>query len=146
MFMVPRWSWMSVGDPYDAYPPRLRELRRMRVSGVYGIRLRTTGAVLYIGESHSDCLYQTLTRHLQKPHVDGRLRYFCVDRSSVEVDWTIMENKPEIMWLEAYLMAFYEPVGNGDRAGWISWDTAESFAHFQEDEPDDVAPTDEVPF
>lgn len=41
-------------------------VRKLRdVSGVYVIRTRRSKTVLYVGESHSDALYATLTRHFQ---------------------------------------------------------------------------------
>lgn len=67
-----RREWRAVGDA-GAYPAWLRELRGK--SGVYAIRERATSrlfglvdvppVVVYVGESHTGRLYQTLTRHFQ---------------------------------------------------------------------------------
>lgn len=61
-----RLRFASVGDPGDAYPAWVRTLRDR--SGVYAIRERDDRGrpvLVYIGESHTDRLYQTLTRHWQ---------------------------------------------------------------------------------
>ena len=42
----------------------LRELRDRGLSGVYLIRDTETRVIVYIGESHTGRLYETLTRHL----------------------------------------------------------------------------------
>lgn len=53
----------EVGRPRDRYPRWLVELKAQ--SGAYVIRHGASGEVLYVGESHSGRLYQTITRHLQ---------------------------------------------------------------------------------
>lgn len=52
-------------DPGDhgRFPAWIRGLRR--ANGVYIIRERDTDEIVYVGESHSDRLYGTLTRHFQ---------------------------------------------------------------------------------
>ena len=60
-------TYRSVGSPGEAYPDWVRELDGK--SGVYVIRERQTDGtseIVYVGESHTDRLYDTLTRHLQK--------------------------------------------------------------------------------
>lgn len=47
------------------YHARLSRIRGARVSGVYVILDRTTRRVLYVGESHTGRLYDTLTRHFR---------------------------------------------------------------------------------
>ncbi len=65
---MPRLTFRSVsagmlGDFFDAaYPAWVRALRGK--SGVYLIR-SNAGALLYVGESHTGRLYETLTRHFQ---------------------------------------------------------------------------------
>ncbi|MCA9678090.1 MAG: hypothetical protein KC464_23895, partial [Myxococcales bacterium] len=56
-------AYRPVGAPGEDYPAWVRALRDQ--SGVYVIRDRRSGEVLYVGESHTARLYQTLTRHLQ---------------------------------------------------------------------------------
>ncbi|MBK7079122.1 MAG: hypothetical protein IPH44_43340 [Myxococcales bacterium] len=60
-----RLTFASVGDPGEPYPDWVRALRD--VSGVYAIREHDgrRPVLVYIGESHTDRLYQTLTRHWQ---------------------------------------------------------------------------------
>lgn len=57
-------KYRSVGSVGAPYPEWVRALRGQ--SGVYVIRDRATREVLYVGESHSGNLYETLTRHLQQ--------------------------------------------------------------------------------
>src|SRR5882757_6392694 len=59
-------SFRSIGATGERYPDWLRALRGK--SGVYLIRERQrdgSNPVVYVGESHADRLYQTLTRHFQ---------------------------------------------------------------------------------
>ncbi len=56
--------YRSVGDRGEPYPDWLRHFKGE--SGVYIIRDRASGDVLYVGESHSARLYETLTRHFQE--------------------------------------------------------------------------------
>ena len=60
-----RLTFQPVGGPGEPYPAWVRALDG--VSGVYAIREHTGDRVelAYIGESHTDRLYQTLTRHWQ---------------------------------------------------------------------------------
>lgn len=60
-------KFRPVGGRNEPYPDWLRGLKGK--SGVYVIReLRKDGtpAVVYVGESHTDRLYDTLTRHFQQ--------------------------------------------------------------------------------
>ena len=52
-----------IGDDGDSYPDWIRGLRK--VSGVYVIRMQHSGDIAYVGESSSNRLYSTLTRHFQ---------------------------------------------------------------------------------
>ena len=54
-------TYRPLGARGDPYPAWVRALRGK--SGVYVIRER--GEVVYVGESHTDKLYETLTRHFQ---------------------------------------------------------------------------------
>jgi hypothetical protein len=56
-------TFRPVGRRGEPYPEWVRELRDK--SGVYIIRDRETHEVLYVGESHSNRLYATVTRHFQ---------------------------------------------------------------------------------
>ncbi len=55
--------YRPVGARGDDYPEWLRNLRGE--SGVYVIRDARSGMVLYVGESHTGRVYETLTRHFQ---------------------------------------------------------------------------------
>ena len=65
----------SYGDPYPAWMDATRG-----ANGVYAIRCK--GELVYIGESHSGKLYETLTRHLQRWKLDEAHAY---RRSDCEV-------------------------------------------------------------
>ncbi len=56
--------YRPVGEVAEPYPDWVRALRGH--SGVYVIRDRASGETLYVGESHTGRLYQTLTRHFQE--------------------------------------------------------------------------------
>lgn len=58
--------------PLDYFPPYLptgrvdpRLARTVNLSGAYVIRDRSTGAVFYVGESHTGRLKKTVLRHFQ---------------------------------------------------------------------------------
>lgn len=53
--------FVSLGAPGERYPAEVRALAGL--SGVYV--LRVGGRVVYVGESHTGRLYQTITRHAQ---------------------------------------------------------------------------------
>ena len=59
-------DWNGRGELIDTYHPTLAALRNERVSGVYAMLDRRSRAVLYVGESHSGRLYDTITRHFRK--------------------------------------------------------------------------------
>ncbi|MBE7450539.1 MAG: hypothetical protein HS111_17060 [Kofleriaceae bacterium] len=54
-------TYRPIGDRGEPYPTWIRDLRGE--SGVYVIRDRATREILYVGESHTSKLYETLTRH-----------------------------------------------------------------------------------
>lgn len=54
--------WCKPG-PAGPFPPWLRAT--VGRCGVYAIRSVRSGEVMYVGESHTGRLYETLTRHLQ---------------------------------------------------------------------------------
>ncbi len=56
--------YRPVGERGEPYPDWLRALRGS--SGVYVIRDRATREVVYVGESSTGRLYETLTRHFQE--------------------------------------------------------------------------------
>jgi hypothetical protein len=56
-------AYRPIGAARERYPTWIRDLRGE--SGVYVIRDRATAEILYVGESHTSKLYETLTRHFQ---------------------------------------------------------------------------------
>ena len=58
------FPFADIGDDGDSYPAWIRGLRK--VSGVYVIRMQYSGDIAYVGESSSNRLYSTLTRHFQR--------------------------------------------------------------------------------
>jgi excinuclease UvrABC nuclease subunit len=65
--------WRAPADASGNFLPWLHALRN--ASGAYAIRNRETGAVLYVGESHTGRLAHTLKRHFypwkdspERPH------------------------------------------------------------------------------
>jgi hypothetical protein len=61
---MPRLTWRSPVSPDRGFADWLRAMRGQGMSGVYLIRDARSREVLYIGESHTGRLYETLTRHL----------------------------------------------------------------------------------
>lgn len=77
-----------------SYRPEIRDLAGK--SGVYAIFSAATGQPLYVGESHSDQLADTLTRHFRRSKIDpdndatGRRRGGTTyDRHAVTVAWAV---------------------------------------------------------
>lgn len=94
---------LAIRDAFPAvgadgrYHHHLAELRAYEVSGVYAI-VGPRGAVLYVGESHTGRLYDTITRHFRKWRIDpendrlGRRRGGTTyDRNAVRVVYLITE-------------------------------------------------------
>lgn len=57
-------TFRPVGSRGEDYPAWLHALKGK--SGVYVIRDKHSEQVLYVGESHTNRIYETLTRHLQE--------------------------------------------------------------------------------
>jgi hypothetical protein len=112
----------SVGQPAEAYPDWVRALKGK--SGVYVIRqLDQNGdpAIVYVGESHTDRLYDTLTRHLQQwrrwkgfwrgQYGEGHDPGLTYSRDAVEVATRVVPPEDAIE-LEARLIRKYSPRDN----------------------------------
>jgi hypothetical protein len=86
-------SYRPIGERGAPYPEWIRNLRGE--SGVYVIRDRSTSEVLYVGESHTGKLYETLTRHFatwrrwkrfwRGQYAEGHDPGLTYERSTVEV-------------------------------------------------------------
>ena len=112
----------SVGAVAEPYPDGVRALKNK--SGVYVIReLDEHGepVIVYVGESHSDRLYDTLTRHLQQwrrwkgfwkgQYGQGHDPGLTYDRDAVEVAARVVPPE-EAIELEARLIRKYTPRDN----------------------------------
>lgn len=88
-------TWDFSGAPTDAagrYTESFAACRHERTSGVYVIRDRRSSRVLYVGESHTGRLFDTVTRHFRKWKLyrDPQGRRFggtTYDRELVRVSW-----------------------------------------------------------
>lgn len=81
-------------DGRGRYAGELQWLRERRESGIYALVDRRSGRVLYIGESHSGRLYDTITRHFRAWSIprgrDAQGRRYggtTYDRSAVAIAW-----------------------------------------------------------
>ena len=112
----------AVGYTAEPYPDWVRALKGK--SGVYVIReLDENGepVIVYVGESHTDRLYDTLTRHLQQwrrwkgfwkgQYGQGHDPGLTYDRNAVEVAARVVPPE-EAIELEARLIRKYSPRDN----------------------------------
>lgn len=117
--------WRTVGRPGEAYPAWVRDLKGK--SGVYLIRDAGSSRVAYVGESHTDRLYETLTRHFQRwrrkkgfwagffdrSENDPGVTY---DRGAVEVSVRVTPRNRALS-VESALIARLKPTDNREGAG-----------------------------
>lgn len=109
--------WQKVWDAEDQrYAEWVRDL--VGESGIYVIRSSQTGAIKYVGESHSGKLYQTLTRHFQQWNdrhevnaMGGRRGGPVYDRSRVDVA-AVLCAPGEAVTLQYALIQELGPVDN----------------------------------
>lgn len=112
----------SVGKPGEDYPDWVRALKGL--SGVYLIREldeKNEPRIVYVGESHTDRLYDTLTRHLQQwrrwkgfwrgQFGEGHDPGLAYNRGAVEVATRVVPPE-EAIKLEAKLIRKYSPRDN----------------------------------
>jgi hypothetical protein len=59
--LAPRWHRLKVGGEWNKHVRGIGHTR----SGVYALRDRSSGEVLYVGESHTGRLWKTLLHHFQ---------------------------------------------------------------------------------
>ncbi len=102
-------DWLLAYDPqrpgrYPAhFPPK-------GISGVYIIADLATGQALYVGESHTNRLYETLIRHFSRWIDAGRPRE-TFDKRTVQVAWAQTEPQDALAY-EALLIDRYRPTEN----------------------------------
>jgi hypothetical protein len=99
-------------------------------NGVYAIRIAGTDEVLYVGESHRDRLYDTLTRHLQNWSGFGSGPSY--DPMRVEVAVLVVDDPEQAIALQYGLIQELQPLDNQKDGRSIFMRTD--------------APDDEVPF
>lgn len=147
--------------PGGRYPARMPGM----IHGVYAIRDAKSHAVLYVGESHTARLRDTMRRHLAR-WIDAGKQRESYRRSAVQVAWREVP-QAEVLDAEAALIAHYAPQDNTKGLEPDEWGTgpaqaspgapqgtpdwAEEPAYFGSDWPDDAdagaaAPADEIPF
>jgi hypothetical protein len=118
---VGRLVYRPVADRGEPYPDWLRALRGE--SGVYVIRER--GVVVYVGESHTGRIYETLTRHFQTwrrwkrwwdgQYGEGHDPGLTYDRASVEVAVRVTGHGDPAIEEEAALIRELAPRDNLNR-------------------------------
>lgn len=137
-------EWFKPGPPGTRYPAQMAPW----VNGVYGIRNTQTGEMLYVGESHTGRLYETIKRHMGRWFDRGHPRE-AYHRDDVEIAWYATEEPLEH---EAYLIQHYQPRDNtkgmeqdqGD--GVTGTDPAPDWAEPETTPWFEPVATDEVPF
>lgn len=80
------------------YSAELAKLRGRNVSGVYALFLTATRECVYVGESHTGRLFETITRHFRAWKAPRRLPYAngrtsggtTYDRAEISVAWVIV--------------------------------------------------------
>ena len=94
--MIDTRAAISPVDASGRYIADLRQLADLKASGVYAII--QGGRVLYVGESHTGRLFDTITRHFRKWRIDpandakGRRRGGTTyKRGAVRVAWVVTE-------------------------------------------------------
>lgn len=130
MRQVDVYPFASVGTySGERYPDWIRHLETR--NGVYVIREYRDNIIAYVGESHSDRLYGTLTRHFQRwtPKYDTAGPTY--DRQDVEVA-VVLVPRTHALYLQNDLICTLDPRDNRLVCGQID-ETYES----DETEPED---------
>jgi hypothetical protein len=102
------YPFAEIGDG-PRYPDWIRGLRH--VSGVYIIRERGRSTIVYVGESSTDRLYATLTRHFQAWTNKYETAGVTYDREDVEVA-VIIVPKTHAHHLQNEIICALDPVDN----------------------------------
>lgn len=99
------WFLVPVPDSRRSYPPEIPPM----TNGVYALA-DLSGRVLYVGESHTGRLYDTLTRHLRHWFKAGQWQPH-YDRNKIQIAWRATR-ADEAQTEEALLIAHYKPRDN----------------------------------
>lgn len=116
------------------YPDWIRGLRHD--SGVYIIRDLYENGIGYVGESHSDRLYSTLTRHFQQWTDDYHTGGVTYDRDDVEVA-VIVVPREHAIYLQNELICVLDPLHNRLKCDQI-FDTSDDEDDWDAEEPEEV--------
>lgn len=120
------WRFLEIGTSGEPYPEEIHSLRRRRPrrngrqfrtarpgkSGVYVIRDRQTKQILYVGESHSGCLYETLVRHFAAnndrngSHGRAHAWHVCYNRADVEVAVKVVRKGRAVALQDRWIVRF----------------------------------------
>lgn len=109
------FAWEAPLDPRGGFVDWIRSLRGR--SGAYMIRDKSSGVVLYCGESHTGRLYGTLTRHLQEWSGPGSRRSWDPHRVTIAVVLCSPDAAPSLQFM---LIQQFRPEENyvlGDGGG-----------------------------
>lgn len=99
-------EWFAIdGKKGQRYPAAMPP---MGISGVYAIA-DADGKVLYVGESHSGRLRDTLSRHWREWSCDGNCPTY--QRGRIQVAW-YRTHARDTLDVEAYLITHYQPEDN----------------------------------
>ena len=115
-----------------SYPPWIRGLRKR--SGVYLIREHSDSGIAYVGESSSDRLYSTLTRHFQRWSNKYDTAGATYDRGDVDVAVIVVPSE-HANYLQNELICALDPADNRLRCDQLfEWADDEAAEQSQADE------------
>ena len=123
------YPFATVGEySGEPYPDWIRGLDGR--NGVYLIRLRDSGEIAYIGESHTERLYGTLTRHFQRWSPKYNTAGPTYDRSDVDVA-VVLVPKTHAQYLQNELICALNPQDNRLVCGEISTNEEYPYDEYQ---------------
>lgn len=98
-------AFRDVGRPGEDYPQWVQALKGR--SGVYAIRHR--GVLVYVGESHTGRIYETMTRHLQHWTLPSSHAY---NRGDCSVAVRVLSDPTEAPAVQAHYICELNPRDN----------------------------------
>lgn len=98
-------AFRDVGQAGEPYPEWIRDLKGR--SGVYV--LKEGNAIRYVGESHTDRLYETLTRHLQRWQLPSSKSY---RRGTMRAAVLVLSDRDEAPSVQAHYICELAPSDN----------------------------------
>ena len=112
-FQRARWEPLTNGKrgSLQAWNPKLAQYQN--ASGVYVLRDRSSGSVVYVGESHTDRLYRTLLRHFHDSSGKFAAMSEWVHHAPGRLEVLVFETpKNEALEAEQEAIMYYEPLVN----------------------------------